>query len=188
MKIKETVAELEQVLPMEEIPKNNTNAALSESKNVEIDENDINFIDESLNPPDMDVAFPQQLQNESAQLITDQQYLGVLNEIMENIRDDRKQVSEYIDNVANMVINEGDATSSSKEALVNLVKVKTDLSDKMLKAADLMTRLKLKNTNTVPAHVSALQQNNYNFGADTTDFSRRELIKAINQAKKNKEN
>lgn len=185
MKNKETETEIEQLLPLEEFPKNNTNASLSDAQNVEIDENDIDFIDDTMQPS-MNVAIPQQ--NEASQLITDQEYISVLNEIMENIRDDRKQVSDYIDNVANMVINDGDATSSSKEALVNLVKVKTDLQDKMLKAADLMTRLKLKNTYAHSgAHMNALQQNNYNFGAETTDFSRRELIKAINQAKKNKD-
>ena len=185
MKNKETEIDIEQMLPMEEFPKNNTNAPLVESKNVQIDENDLDLVSDDLKPS-LNLEIPQQ--QEASQLITDQEYLGVLNEIMENIRDDRKQVSDYIDNVANMVINDGDATSSSKEALVNLIKVKTDLQDKMLKAADLMTRLKLKNTyaNSGP-HLNALQQNNYNFGADTTDFSRRELIKAINQAKKNKD-
>jgi len=85
-----------------------------------------------------------------------------------------------------MVMNDGDATTSSKEALVNLVKVKTDLQDKMLKAADLMTRLKIKNTYAYSGpHLNALQQNNFNIGADA-NFDRKELIKAINQAKKKK--
>jgi hypothetical protein len=107
---------------------------------------------------------------------------------MNNIREDRKQVSDYIDNIADMVINDGDATTSSKEALVNFVKIKTDLSDKMLKAADLMTRLKLKNTYAYSGpHLNAMQQNNFNIGGESTDFSRKELIRAINSAKKKKD-
>jgi hypothetical protein len=87
-----------------------------------------------------------------------------------------------------MVINDGDATTSTKEALVNLIKTKVDLQDKMLKAADLMTRLKLKNTYAYSGpHLNALQQNNINIGTDNTNFNRKEIIRAINHAKKKKE-
>jgi hypothetical protein len=135
--------------------------------------------------PQMNVSVPDQPKNESM-LITDDQYLGLLDEILSSIREDRKQVSDYIDNFADMVMNDGDATTSTKEALVNLVKVKTDLQDKMLKTADLMTRLKMKNTYAYSGpHLNAMQQNNFNIGADA-DFGRKELIKAINQAKKKK--
>ena len=65
-------------------------------------------------------------------------------------------------------------------------KIKTDMQDKMLKTADLMTRLKLKNTYAYSGpHLNAMQQNNF-IGSDT-DFSRKELIKAINNAKKKKD-
>lgn len=185
MENKAIIEEEKQTMPLEEFPKNNINAALVQTSEVEISEEDIELADDSLTPK-MNVSLPEQ-PAEASHLITDNQYLGVLNEIIDNIREDRKQVSDYIDNMADMVINDGDATTSSKEALVNLVKIKTDLQDKMLKAADLMTRLKLKNTYAYSgAHLNAMQQNNYNFSADTTDFSRRELIKAINQAKKKK--
>lgn len=141
--------------------------------------------------PQMNVSVPTQQQppTDVSALITDSQYLGVLDEIMNNIREDRKQVSDYIDNIADMVINDGDATTSSKEALVNFVKIKTDLQDKMLKAADLMTRLKLKNTYAYSGpHLNAMQQNNFNInGSQDSDFSRKELIRAINNAKKKKD-
>jgi len=136
--------------------------------------------------PQMNVSLP--TPKEAAALISDEQYLKVLDEIMTNIREDRSQVSEYIDNMADMVINDGDATTSTKEALVNLVKCKVDLQDKMLKAADLMTRLKIKNTYAYSGpHLNAMQQNNFNIGSDVTDFSRKELIRAINHAKKKKD-
>lgn len=119
-------------------------------------------------------------------LISDDQYLDVINNILKDIKEDRKQVDDYIDNFAEMVMNDGDATTSSKEALVNLVKIKTDLQDKMLKAADLMTRLKLKNTYAYSGpHLNAMQQNNFNIGSET-EINKKELIKAINQAKKKK--
>lgn len=135
--------------------------------------------------PSMNVSVPDQAKDNS--LISDDQYLGVLNEIMDNIRDDRSNVNEYIDKFADLVINDGDATTSSKEALINLIKVKVDLQDKMLKAADLMTRLKLKNTYAYSGpHLNAMQQNNFNIGADA-NFDRKEIIRAINQAKKKKD-
>jgi hypothetical protein len=136
--------------------------------------------------PNMNVSVPEP--NKDSALISDDQYLGVLDEIMGNIRDDRRDVSEYIDKFADLVINDGDATTSSKEALINLIKVKVDLQDKMLKAADLMTRLKLKNAFAYSGpHLNAMQQNNFNIGTDNTNFDRKEIIRAINHAKKKKD-
>ena len=148
-------------------------------------ENEIKAEDIQDMVPKMNVALNANVEPKEM-LITDEQYLDVINNILSEIKEDRKQVSDYIENFAEMVINEGDATTSSKEALVNLVKIKTDLQDKMLKAADLMTRLKLKNTYAYSGpHLNALQQNNFNIGSEA-DFDRKELIKAINQAKKQK--
>jgi hypothetical protein len=136
--------------------------------------------------PQMNVSIPSETPKDVQHLITDEQYLDILSDIVSTIKEDRKQVSDYIDNFADMVMNDGDATTSSKEALINLVKIKTDLQDKMLKAADLMTRLKIKNTYAYSGpHLNALQQNNFNIGSDA-NFDRKELIKAINQAKKKK--
>lgn len=113
-------------------------------------------------------------------LISDEKYLSMLNEIVINIRDDREQVNDFIDNFAELVINGGDATTSSKEALVNLVKVKVDLQDKMLKALGEMGRIKLKNLN--PSY------NNVQETPQPTNFNKKELIRALNKAKKEKEN
>jgi cell division ATPase FtsA len=142
---------------------------------------------EELELPQMNVSVPAQPPSDVSALISDSKYLDFLDEIMGNIREDRQQVSEYIDNIANMVINDGDATTSSKEALVNLFKIKTDLQDKMLKTAELMTRLKVKNTYAYSGpHLNAMQQNNFNIGSDT-ELDRKDIIKAFNNAKKKKE-
>ena len=136
---------------------------------------------ESLLPP-MTISVPQTGPvPEQNQLISDEQYLGFIDEIMTNMREDRKQVSDFIDTFSDMVLNDGDATTSSKEALVNLINTKVNLQDKMLKAADLMTRLKLKNPY---AYSGPLQQNNINIGSENTEFNRKDIIKAINAAKK----
>jgi hypothetical protein len=132
--------------------------------------------------PKMNVGISNNMQQgDVSNLIGDEELISDYNEIMNMIRDDRKQVSEFIDNMADMVINEGDATSSSKEALVNLVKMKTDLADKMVKIADLKTRIKLKERDTFPRYLAANQNNTINIGESS---SRRALIEAVNKAKK----
>lgn len=77
-------------------------------------------------------------------IVSDEMLLGIYSEILDNVRQDRGEIDEYLGRFADMVINEGDATTSSKEAVVNLMKMKTDQSDKMSKIADLMTRVKMK--------------------------------------------
>jgi vacuolar-type H+-ATPase subunit I/STV1 len=116
---------------------------------------------------------------DTSNIISDDQLLDIYKEILENIREDRKQISEFIDNFADMVINEGDSTSSSKESLVNLVKAKTEISDKMSKVADLMTRIKLKDRDTYPKYLAASQNNTINISSN-----KRQLIEAINKKRK----
>ena len=107
--------------------------------------------------PQMHISVPEVKSQEH--LIADEQLLGVYDEIMNNLRDDRGQVDEILGNFMNMVFNEGDATTSSKEALVNLLKLKIESSDKMSKIGDLMTRLKMKDNNTYKPYLTAKQDN-----------------------------
>ena len=69
-------------------------------------------------------------ENENLSIISDESLLNVYGEIMDNLRSDRNQVSELVDTFSNMVMNDGDSSTSSKEALVNLIKTKMDASDK----------------------------------------------------------
>jgi hypothetical protein len=121
-------------------------------------------------------------EDQISKIVSDEQLVGVYNEIIDNIRQDRRQVEEYINNFADLVINEGDSTSASKEALVNLVKIKSDMSDKMSKVADLMTRIKLKDKDTFPRYLAASQNNTININSGNT---KRQLLEALN--KKNEE-
>lgn len=81
-------------------------------------------------------------------LVSDESLMNVYDEIMGNLRKDRDQVSDLVDAFSNMVLNDGDPSSASKEALVNLLKTKIEASDKMTRIADLMTRIKLKQPDT----------------------------------------
>lgn len=108
-------------------------------------------------------------------IISDDALLGIYGEIMQNLRDDREEINNLLTNFVDMVINEGDATPASKEALVNLIKIKSDSSDKMSKVADLMTRIKLKDRDTYKPFLTAHQNNTVNISGGPT----RELLKTL---------
>lgn len=116
-------------------------------------------------------------------IVEDDDILDLYKEILENCRKDREGVDEVLVNFIEMVMNEGDASSASKEAIVNLLKIRTDTSDKMSKIADLMTRIKLKEKDTFPRYLAA-QQNNKVY----IEGSKREMIKSLNKIAQRKTN
>ena len=95
------------------------------------------------------------------------------------MRSDRTQVDDLLSSFVEMVINEGDGSSASKEALVNLAKLKSDIASSKGKVADLMTSLRLKDRQI--SKISASQTNNI------TITDRRNLLEAINKIKKKEE-
>lgn len=117
-------------------------------------------------------------------LISDESLLGMFSEIMSDIRDDKKQIGNLLDNFVEMVINEGDSTTSSKEAMVSLAKLKSDQSDKAIKIADLMTRIKLKEANTWKPYMGNKNQGTNLTIIDQTGMTKKEILDSI---KKNKE-
>lgn len=114
-------------------------------------------------------------------IIEDEKILGLYDEILKDCRDDRKQCDEILVQLINMVINDGDASSATKEAMVNVLKAKTDMNDKMAKIADLMTRIKLKEKDTFPRYLAASQHNTVNIESNNT---KRDILKALQTAKK----
>ena len=82
--------------------------------------------------PSMNISVPATRQTgDISTLIDDDQLVGIYHEITDTLREDRKEIDELLDNFSNMVFNEGDASNASKEAVVNLMKMKTDTADKM---------------------------------------------------------
>ncbi len=129
--------------------------------------------------PKMEVSLP-----ETNDLIEDKKLLGVYDEIIDNLRDDREEISDLIGKFANMVLNDCDPSSASKEALVNLIKAKSDTADKMAKVAELMTRVKLKD-NAMPRFLAAQQNNKFfNVKGDMGKNLKKQLIKELNKVKK----
>lgn len=109
-------------------------------------------------------------------IVKDEEVLDLYDEILQNCRKDRESVNDVLTNFLDMVMNDGDASSSSKEAIVNLLKINTDVNDKMAKIADLRTRIKLKEKDTYPRYLAAQQNNKV-----VIEGSKREMIKTINK-------
>lgn len=120
-------------------------------------------------------------QPEEKCIIEDEKILGLYEEILNNQREDRKQHDEILVQLINMVLNDGDASSATKEAMVNVLKSKADITDKMAKIADLMTRIKLKDKDTFPRYLAAHQHNNVTIESNNT---KRDILKALQTAKK----
>lgn len=118
-------------------------------------------------------------ENSQSSPVSDNDLLDIYNEILDDLRNDRKEVDSILANFVEMVMNEGDSTSSSKEALVNLAKLKSDIAIGKTKIADLMTSLKLKEKQG--SKIQATQNNNI------TITDRRNLIETINKLSNKKE-
>jgi hypothetical protein len=125
---------------------------------------------------------------EELSIISDESLLGVYDEIMSNLRSDRNQVADLVNTFSNMVVNDGDSSTSSKEALVNLIKTKIEASDKMSKIADLMTRIKLKQPDTFQPWMNKNKENGSTINIyDASGINRKSLMEKIQKEKKENE-
>lgn len=115
------------------------------------------------------------------ELVTDNMLMGVYGEILEQNKKDRAEIDDILANFVDMVINEGDASNSSKETLVGLLKLKNDVTGTDIKIADLMTRIKLKEKNTMQDWQKA-KSNTINI-IDQSGQSKRSLIEALEKSK-----
>lgn len=143
---------------------------------ISIDENDpkeADMIDSNMLGDILPNIIVNQKEEEEKCIVEDEKLLGVYDEIMNNARDDRRNIDEVLNNFINMVMNEGDSTSSTKEAIVNLLKIKSDVGDKMAKVADLMTRIKLKSKDTFPRYLANHQHNNVRIETTKRDLIRK---------------
>lgn len=109
-------------------------------------------------------------------LIPDEKMLSYYEEVIENLRSDRAEASEMYLNFAEMIVNGGDGSSASKEALVNLLKIKTETNDRMIKVLDQWARIKTRD-NMFPKYL-AVQQNNR---IDQKPQATRKMIEMLNQ-------
>ena len=92
-------------------------------------------------------------------LVSDDRVIEYYEEAMNCIKEDREEAYERYLDFADMSINDGDPSSATKEALVNLLKLKNEGVNQMIKILDLWTRMKMKER-TTSSQIYAYQQNN----------------------------
>lgn len=95
----------------------------------------------------------------NTQLISDEKITNYYEKAIQCIEEDRLEADGRYMEFADMVINGGDPSSATKEAMVNLLKIKNDGVNQMIKILDLWTRLKMKDKST-NSQIYAYQQNN----------------------------
>lgn len=119
-------------------------------------------------------------QREENPLVSNEQIKNYYAEAIECIRQDREEADERYLQFADMVINDGDPSTATKETMVNLLKVKTDGVNQMVKILDLWTRLAMKDKVT-SSQVYAFQQNNKYENKSNPSSRIKELIKIAEQ-------
>lgn len=109
------------------------------------------------------------------ELVSDELLMSLYIELLTEIKNDRIEVDNLLQNFTDMVFNGGDVTSSSKESVVNLAKIKSDILDKKTKVADLLTSLKIKQKNQLKSTTN---------GNSSININRRSIIEALQEEKK----
>ncbi len=113
----------------------------------------------------------------NAQLVKPEQIVGMCKAIADDLESEKAEITEAYTNFAEMVFNAGDATSASKEALVNLLKLRSDLVDKKSRLAEMMMKVFLKEgVKSVTAH----QHNDFHIG------DKKALLQELNNLDKEK--
>lgn len=138
--------------------------------------------DEQSRLPQINVFAGTPAEQTKNEVVKAEQIINFTNEIMDDIRDDRTEVSEILKNFIEMVINEGDATQGSKEALVNLLKIKSEIADKKTRVLDLSLRAFMRDR-SIPG-IAAHQHNEYKI----IGSSKKNLLKALEEEEKKNAN
>ena len=122
-------------------------------------------------------------------LVPDERLLTIYQDVLTSVKNDREEISDILAKFLDMVVNDGDASSASKEAVVNLVKAKSETNEQVIKIAQLMTNLKLKERTIVDPAVNraihAQQNNIYNIGKpEETSILLEEIEKASSRIRR----
>lgn len=141
---------------------------MKKEKVVEVEaeiEKPANFPQEELVPqelmPQMNVGMMAPVE-EKKEVIASEKVIKVCEEVLDNIRQDRAEVDQMLAKFMDLMDQGGDASTSTKEGAVNLMKIKLDTADKMSKIAELWMRAVLKERDTFPRYLAAQQHNTYN--------------------------
>lgn len=128
------------------------------------------------------VGLPAVVPETTDNLISNDKLINEYDTTLQNIKSDREEISDILGKFLDMVINDGDASAASKEAVVNLIKAKSETNDQVIKILDLWTRMKMKERNTFNPAIHAHQNNIYNLGNNKVEETRDILLDEIDKA------
>ena len=112
------------------------------------------------------------------EIVQSEQIVSLCQDVLGDIASEKDEITANLNNFADMVFNQGDATSASKEALVNLIKLRTDLVDKKTRVMEMMLRAYQKDG---PKTVNAQQHN------DIYISDKRKLFQELDKEEKEKQ-
>jgi len=101
-------------------------------------------------------------------LVKGDELVNFYKNIMDDIEKDRDEIDDALRNFTEMVFNTGDPSKHNTEAVVNLLKIKSETADKKTKVMELLMRSFLKES--FPRYLAVKQENHIN---------KRELLKTV---------
>jgi hypothetical protein len=113
--------------------------------------------------PALNVNIPQQGVKEENPLVTNDEMAEMYKKIFAYSEKDREDAGELFNTLKDMAINDGDASHSTKEAMIQALRIRCESADKMTKVMDLLMRYILKDRDTFPRYLAANQENNIIF-------------------------
>lgn len=100
---------------------------------------------------------------EEKPLITNDEMVEMYKKIFDHCEEDRKEADELFQSLKDMVVNDGDANHSTKEAMIQSLRIRCESADKETKIMDLLMRYILKDRDTFPRYLAQNQENNIIF-------------------------
>jgi len=114
--------------------------------------------------PAMNVGVPQQVSTKDEKpLVTNDEMVDIYKKIIGHCEEDRNEANDLFQCLKDMVINDGDANHSTKEAMIQALRIRCEAADKETKVMDLLMRYILKDRDTFPRYLAANQENNIIF-------------------------
>lgn len=112
--------------------------------------------------PSMNVGLPSE-RTEDKPIVSNDDMAVMYKKIFAYCEEDRTDAGELFNVLKDMVINDGDASHSTKEAMIQALRIRMESSDKMTKVMELLMRYILKDRDTFPRYLAANQENNIIF-------------------------
>jgi hypothetical protein len=127
----------------------------------------------------MNLAAPQK---EEKPIVTNDDMVDMYKKIFNFCEEDRNEAGDLHNTLKDMVMNDGDASHSTKEAMIQALRIRCESTDKMTKVMELLMRYVLKDRDTFPRYLAQNQENNIIFKGG----SKRQFLEKLEKNKSRK--